>query len=53
MKLAWLCYEEDDNFVCGYDPNRAIVLFREPYKNYRYVKIVQIVYSEIDDGSQG
>lgn len=47
MKLAWLCYEEDDNFDIGYDPNRAIILFKEPRYVYKYVKVVSIVYSEI------
>ena len=50
MKLAWLCYEHDDNFENGYDETRAIILFTEPstrWHGYRYVKIVPIVYSEI------
>ena len=29
MKLAWLCYEHDDNFVDGYDPTRAIIVFSD------------------------
>ena len=47
MKLAWLCYEHDDNFELGYDSTRAIVLFREPSSTYMYAKIEQIVYTEI------
>lgn len=48
MKLAWLCYEHDDNFDLGYDSTRAIILFSEPYDYYwRYAKVVPIVYSEI------
>ena len=49
MKLAWLCYEHDDNFADGYDSTRAIILFFDPsnYNTWKYVKIIPIVYAEI------
>ncbi len=50
MKLAWLCYEHDENFDLGYDSTRAIILFIEPYEDYKwkYAKVVPIVYAEIE-----
>jgi hypothetical protein len=50
MKLAWLCYEHDDDYDYGYDSTRAIVLFEEPsdYNKYKYAKIVPIVYARIE-----
>lgn len=47
MKEAWLCYEVDENFVSGYDSNRAIIFFEEPTSKWKYAKIVRIVYTEI------
>lgn len=47
MKLAWLCYEHDDNFDFGYDSTRAIILFSNPYQDWKYAKVVPIVYSKI------
>jgi hypothetical protein len=46
MKLAWICYEYDDDFPDGYDSTRAIIIFDEPSK-WKYAKIIQIVYAEI------
>jgi hypothetical protein len=47
MKEAWFCYEFDDNFDIGYDPNRARVLFRAPNAAYLYAKVVRVVWAEI------
>jgi hypothetical protein len=46
MKLAWLCYEHDEDYPMGYNPDAAIVYFRDP-PDWKYAKIIQIVYSEI------
>lgn len=47
MKEAWFCYEFDDNFDIGYDPNHALVFFREPNALYIYAKVVRVVWTEI------
>ena len=48
MTLAWLCYEHSNNFDCGYNPSRAIILFTQPNNwSNKYAKIVPIVYAEI------
>ena len=48
MKLAWICYgftfDKDD----GYDlDNPTTIVFKEP-EQWKYVKVVPIVYAEIE-----
>jgi hypothetical protein len=38
MKLAWLCYQDEDNEV--------FIKFEEP-ESWYYSRIVQIVYTEV------
>ena len=40
MKLAWLCYDDDDYYP------RVIIRFEEP-ESWEYKRVVQIVYTEI------
>jgi hypothetical protein len=42
MKLAWLCYDNDENYP------QVIIVFSEPSR-WRYSKVVPIVYAEIEE----
>lgn len=52
MKLAWLCYEYDDDVddreTGTYNPDRVIIVFEEPSK-YKYASVKRIVYAEIEN----
>jgi hypothetical protein len=41
MKLAWICYPE-------YDDEDVVIKFEQPLSRH-YRRVVQIVYSEIDE----
>jgi hypothetical protein len=42
MKLAWICYPE-------YDDEDVVIKFEQPESWRHYRRVVQIVYSEIDE----
>ena len=42
MKLAWLCYTDDPDYL------EVLVKFERP-DCWRYSKVVQIVYAEIEE----
>lgn len=46
MKLAWICFEHDEDYPQGYNPDEGKIFFREP-PDWRYAKIIQIVWAEI------
>jgi hypothetical protein len=48
MKIAWICYKHanDDYYDGEYNPLDAVIEFEEP-PEWRYAKVVKIVYSEI------
>jgi hypothetical protein len=51
MKLAWLCFEHDEDFPEGYDPSNGKIYFYSescgPPNPWRYAKAIRIVWAEI------
>ena len=42
MKLAWICYDDDEDYP------QVFIKFTEP-ESYMYSRIVPIVYAEIEE----
>jgi hypothetical protein len=42
MKLAWLCYDDDEEYP------EVVIRFEEP-ESYQYNRIIPIVYEEIKE----
>jgi len=46
MKLAWICFERDEDYLLGYNPDAGQIFLCEP-PYWKYAKIIQIVWAEL------